>query len=781
MTEKVKRIHRRTFLSLGGAGLTAWASRSLPFSWAQGSDLSSRNKPEKPVSLRSSDLQVTLDAKDGLPYEYHLLHADARFRGEDYGQQIVATVCDRRPWKFSPVPVIVSAAKSTESQADFHFQASQNGKPTVSFTVRYHLSGATLTVTLEDVQEHEGFELTQVAIPHLATVREEDDRTAWLAHGETGGSLAMLSEAKASSLPANRFWGNVLASLPVVMIGTAKAICVQEVTAFMDGTSLEVTGEDGHRRASLGTIQTYRVNGSGCYDLNLDPANNPLNCGTSHTPNLLIGQKSSCRLDFVTDVDGNGTVDWLDGAKYVRKHMPAIPTHYYDDKLTYGIHCDEPHFEKPGATFEQSEELIGMVAALIDSSPQLVHLWGWQYRGKDTGYPAVAEVDHRVGSYDALMHLMQQGLKYNCNVTFSDNYDDAYKSSPDWNPDIIARRPDGELWESRNWTGENSYIIGLAKYMKGPGLGRVRYTCERYKLRESTHIDVLSYYSIRNDWDPAHPASGIKNLLEGRYKVLEEFAKYKVDVSSEALRYAFIGKISCFWYPPSPAPCPFGGKPIPLLATIYRQSAVWGFNVGGGRPNGLSPAERAINLLFYNGSPHTFITVATDLQNFIASYYLMWVPWFKLHNRNIETFRRDGERTIIGLEGNSQLDLDWANKAYSVTLDGAEVARDGSTFCPLDEERIACYSTSDKELTVTLPSGWDTAKVMAIALSTEKAQAVETKVGNGKLKLMVSAQRPVIVYRDAQKAKKRFMRRVMGLRSYARLLRTGTLATHTSR
>jgi hypothetical protein len=39
---------------------------------------------------------------------------------------------------------------------------------------------------------------------------------------------------------------------------------------------------------------------------------------------------------------------------------------------------------------------------------------------------------------------------------------------------MIARRPDGQIWKSRAWTGEESYIQGLAKYMEGPGLERVR-------------------------------------------------------------------------------------------------------------------------------------------------------------------------------------------------------------------------------------------------------------------------------------------------------------------
>src|SRR5207237_9128826 len=57
----------------------------------------------------------------------------------------------------------------------------------------------------------------------------------------------------------------------------------------------------------------------------------------------------------------------------------------------------------------------------------------------------------------------EKAKAYNCIATLSDNYDDAYRSSPAWDEKIIARRPDGELWESRNWTGENSYIIGRSE------------------------------------------------------------------------------------------------------------------------------------------------------------------------------------------------------------------------------------------------------------------------------------------------------------------------------
>ncbi len=66
--------------------------------------------------------------------------------------------------------------------------------------------------------------------------------------------------------------------------------------------------------------------------------------------------------------------------------MPEIPSHYYDDKLMYMIDCDEPKLAKPQATFADSEKLIRRVASITGGAPQVAYLWGWQYRGRDTGF-----------------------------------------------------------------------------------------------------------------------------------------------------------------------------------------------------------------------------------------------------------------------------------------------------------------------------------------------------------------------------------------------------------
>jgi hypothetical protein len=745
MRNDFEHLNRRNFLRLTGAGTAAAAASSLfpntLFAQQDDTPLTTRTSPQNPIVLRSPQLEFTLDREDGLPFSYRLTSNAAVLHGEGIGKQLGAIVCRKSPWQFSLLPLQATRATATQTSAAFAFQTFADTNRTTSFALRYELNGATVVITLEDITEADGYELISVEIPRLVSVHETDP-TSWLVHGDTGGSFVLLKNAKPGALPSNQFWGPALGTLPILMLGTSSAMCVQETTAYMDGGFLSVIGSNGKRRASIGSSKVHRVNGEACYDLNL-PKGQPRNCGTAKTPNLLVEQKSSCRLDFLP-VAANTNEPWLAGAKLVRDRMPKIPTNLYNDKYTYGIRCDEPLFPKPTATFDECEKLIRDVHNLTDGGPQIVHLWGWQFNGKDTGYPAVNVVNERIGGYDRMMRLLETGPSLNAIVTLSDNYDDAYRSSPAWNEALIARRPDGQLWKSRAWTGEESYILGLAKYMEGPGLERIRYTCERYKLRQTTHVDVLSYYAIRNDWDPAHPASGIRNLEAGRYRVLDEYRKRGIDVSSEALRYPMIGHISSFWYAQTPGTCPFGGDAIPLLPIIYRNSATWGYSGGSRADHSLERHHQ----LFYGACPHSILRGDIDRTQITDTWYLGLLPWFHLHALPIESFRREGDTVHIGMAPNAQITIDWAAKSYSVTLNGAEIATHDAVSCPINEDKLAFYSLTPKTLRAPLPANWNPNEIAAVTLSAETRTSTPIHITNGTIEVSTAAQQPIVVYRN---------------------------------
>ena len=453
-------INRRKFL-YGTAGLGGWKALSAvaatpglsgPASKGDASPLQPdqeriRSTPSLPLVLQSTEMSVTFDQKDGLPYKYQI--AKEHIWGEDAGQPISAILCRLHPRSYLDLPITPSSVSKTEHMADFGFDLTHDGRPAAGFHLRYAIDGLTMVVTMENVVEHPEFELIEVGLPNLATVREEDGAT-WMAHGHDGGELVELRQAKDTHLPDDPYFGRLWKFLPVAMVGGSHVGTVMEVTAFMDATEAEISGPTGRRRAKIGTVQTYRVDGGRCYNMN---DGGPPNCGNEMTPNLLLGQTPRCRFDFFHS-DGSAPANWLVGAKIVRERMPTIPTDYYDDKLLFMIAGKYKTEAEPRTTFAQSEKLIRDIAMLTDHAPQVALVSGWVYDGQDTGYPSEDKVNDSLGGYEGFMQLKHEALKYNANVSVNVNYDDAYKSSPQFNQAFIARRPDGRLWQSRAWLGE---------------------------------------------------------------------------------------------------------------------------------------------------------------------------------------------------------------------------------------------------------------------------------------------------------------------------------------
>lgn len=728
MKQEITTFNRRTFVKLAAAtGVGAVVSEKT---YAGEPKSASR-----PLNIRTPALTVTFDAERGIPAQYVLAGKNVDLMGDDTSSPIEVFVCRKNPWTRDAVQAKVTAVHPQASSVLFDISAEFGGTLATTFRIRYVAVGSRLTVTLEQVSEKPGFELLEVRLPALVTVRSQRDH-AWMAHGDTGGALIEIAKAKPGKLGLNQFWGDTLSTLPVLMAGDAKAFCVLVNEGYMDGGAMSVSA-DG--RGAMGTVQRHRVDGGLCADLNLGK-DEPLNCGNAGTPNLLVRQQPLCHLDFFT-VTGDWSQAWLAGAHYVRKQLPPKRTTMYDDVYTYGIRLDEPTWPQPATTFAQCEEIIREVAALTGNIPQIVHLWGWQFKGKDTGYPAVNEVDARIGGYEGMMRLMENAKKYNAKVTLSDNYDDGYRSSPKWDEKIVARRPDGELYNSRSWTGEKSYILGLAKYLRHGALERVDYTCKQYKLPGTTHIDVLTYYAIRNDWDREFPASGYTNLVDGKLRILDAYHQRGIDVSSEAPRYPFMGKVSFFWQGCGIRACPMGGRPIPMFPAVYRQVASWGDGMHRGETH---PGAQQ---MFYGGGPRFMTRYEEDRMTVAETFYLQAVPWMLLHRRNILAFTDNGSDSVLEVEGGKvQVSLDTGR--YTATIGGTAVATEDWVACPLGSDRIVFYSKDARTLRHPLPVGWSAANIKANAATKTGLQPVSVKPQNGEIVVEVQPRSPIIVSRS---------------------------------
>lgn len=691
----------------------------------------------KNTHLKNNALNVVFNTSSGLPVEYRM-GKDVFFPGATANDHMMARICQLMPRSYRNVPVRLIRFEQGMSELCFQFAVFLEDRVAANFQIRYLLHGKALTVTLEEVEECEGHELIEVVVPTLVSLKDHAG-TEWMAHTMTTGHVMRIRDAVPGSAPNDNYFGNTMAILPVVMFGHSGGACVMEVTSWMDGTLFRVEEWRGDKSACMGTVKKWRVDGSAPCQTNDDDLR--VAYGNDSTPNMLVLQKSSCRIDFTGDYDANGIIDWVDCAKLVHKRMPRLKTDYYDNRWLYIMGLDSPEMERPTLTFEAAAAHVRKVAALIDYFPQTIYLGGWQFDGHDTGYPAVSQIGNRIGGYEGYLHLKSEASKVNANISLDDNYDDAYLNSPEYDPFYIAKLPDGTMWRSRTWTRDTSAIIGLAKYMKGPGRERVHQTTKRYHLKDSILVDVLSWFGIRNDWDSEHPASGVRNFLEGRYQVVEEFSKDGVDVISEQLRYPWIGRMSLCVNGPVGGKCPFGGEPAPILALIYRNVMLYGGE----------NTEDWGRQLFFNGYSVQWFPWHGGKDATIActrNFYLSAVPGFKLRRLEMVGYRRDGDDGIITLEGNAKIVVNLTSWSYHAFWDGNEISCTGSVFCPMDDKRIAFYSVEEKTLQYPVPSGWDETMIRAKALFEGHSDAWPIEVSAGMIHVNVKRQRPVIVFID---------------------------------
>jgi hypothetical protein len=724
-------IHRRKFLNgLAVLGLAQATRRSMATAIlpAMANDVADCRST---VVSKSKLLTVSFDNVTGLPSQYRF--GEEAIQGSDKHKSIAAVVCCLQPRRYETVLLKVISIEKNGTTVVFTFAAPWLDETAARLSIKYAVEDASLVVTLQNVVEHAGFELIEIALSDLATVSERDEM-AWMAQGRDGGSFVRVAKSKAYAYEDDDNFGRISTQLPMAAVGKRSVGCVMEVTAFMDGTETSIVQTGSLRSAFIGTVQVYRVHGGRCYSMNdgKDAA-----CGTSSTPNLLVGQASRCRLDFYEIADP--ATPWLPAAKLLRARMPSRPSRYFDDRFVYMIAGKLKIEPKPRTTFAQSAELIRSMARLTDYAPQVAYISGWVYDGQDTGYPSEDLVNPSLGTYEELMHVMAEGDRLNANISVNVNYDDAYKSSPQFDTAFIARKPDGTIWKSRAWDGEDSYIVGMAKFVRGGwAQRRIAATMARYKLRNAMLIDAFSWFAIRNDWDRAEPASGYANLVDGKWPILEAFRQRGVSVTSEQFRYPMLGKLALTVNGPEPRPCPFGGEQIPLTAVIYRKAAVFG--------DGGDGIFRPQQNLFWNSRPGVWYEHTTDRKAMTDFYYLIVLPYNKVHLLDVESYKTHGTQREIGLEGGATIAIDAASTSYTLTLDGTTIASDETTTCSIDENRIAFYSRAGGRLSYPTPSAWKSTEITARALTVDGRTSFPIHSQGTHIVVNCPPRIPIVVY-----------------------------------
>jgi len=606
----------------------------------------------------------------------------------------------------------------------------------VSFEIVFQLAENVLEVRLQNVVERGGFRLRTLYFPHhaLLTVRKAQDgasicraefrRNPWdfpkgkARTKETGKGLIRWKDVYTGPLeglqpedsPEPTHWAMVYTDK---VVGTLQ----NNIPVFPIHTQATGNGSTTESTSIWNGIYHYRVK-------------------DEITPSLL------CRIALLGDMNGDGRVDWMDGAIWLRNQLPdANPL--YDGAFVYKILCcrlpdhrfPETYARAPEptvyATFDQCLEIIRKVHFLTNGARQIVYLVGWQHEGHDSKYPDLTVVNQLLGGREKLVALIEEAKKFNAIVSLHVNFDDAYTDSPAWDPDIICTSPNGRLVEWQVFHDMMSYHISHYKDVKkGSALKRIDDLLELLPIEHTIHCDAFRY--TNESWDPDGHIDMTTELVLGCQKIIDRFAQHGVDVTIESFgsNPALAGRITGF-----------GGYGAPYKLTRFIMHRKW--LIGG---------KNAVEMVFGLKSARNFngdYVSKTPTGTICDRYYLLTLLYHHLRRREMTAISDDGNRLVFEYGKSCAAVYDRNTGEFHVTSDGITIARDDSRFIPVSDHEILAYSKKAGLIEWKLPSGWSEKDNIQMFMLTETGRRTDLKfkIEHDKIIFHAEPQRPYLITR----------------------------------
>lgn len=674
-----------------------------------------------PYELKSKNQAAVLRlGENGLPEHWRLSGGDGLtvYGAEPRAWAVVRRKADRCE---RTCPLCVETIRKQEDRLLVTFSVSWEQQPAAAVSLSFAAEESGFSFAWEGAEERDGYALLEITVPALVFSAPEEH--AQFLHGEhRGGYLADLDtmDENAEIRGEDRFGGYPNASvLPVLCLFRERTMCVMEVQGYVCRTLLDARKEVG---ISLGVTAPWRIRGG------------------EKTPDLLANQREIVRVDFSGAEPGREKADWMDAARLIRARYAPFPDAFFDDKFVYIIQ-NQLGRKETELTFEQTEELIARISHLIGGNPHVAFLTGWSQGGHDTSYPNVYTMNPNLGTPEAFQALKRRGKEdYHCTVSLNDNFDDMYRNeyTDGWfRETYVARTRDNELETFETWNGVDlSYITAMHRYMQPgeDGEKRIRHHGEVHRLSGAILIDALSWWSIRNDFNPDAPASAVENL-RAKFRILETFYRtYGIHVCSELVRYPFFGKLRlafdngvCYDAP--------SDHDVPFLREVLRGVMVYGGKGGD--------ALDVADLLYHNAAKHPWFRRGETARRITDIYYLNYVPWFLLHRLAVTGYRVENGVYRIHLEHAAEIGIDTAAGNWYASYEGVRILENDRLTCPLGRDTIAFYAHEDCTLETKLPARAHAAG--ASACLEEGPQPHPFEEENGVLRVSVKACVPVIV------------------------------------
>ena len=647
------------------------------------------------------------------------------------------------------------ALSATESEAIYRARITCDGRLAAELDIAIRLDGADATISIENVREHPGYSFLSARFRRVIAAGSCDEDARLVTCGWQG---RLLDPRKCKPAMTDYSWHTSIAR-PCGAAYRRRFMVTIDVPGYEDLFIQEVRQDalvgSGETLASLGAELMYRQR-TVC-----DPSNHP--DGLEKFPYLgrldepvLCAKSKEMRLHFIR---GKTALDWTDAARYFQSLMPTgvNPSQLYDDTVVYK--CQMAQLRKAQLTFEEALDAIRKIHNITDGMKQVCYLAFFMHEGGDSGHPLEHSIYPPVGDRKRLRRVMEGAKEYNAIVSFHDNLTQADVNGPHFDPDMACRDALGRIWNAGLWSDGVGEGVQLTQTSMPHWLGRLKKivvrTVREFGIRTTYHLDTLSCIPFVYDAHPRRPFNATQ-YIQAIWALLEEFNRLGIDVTSEGLTDAFIGRIGHSYahvgWPTIFAKVWEGEEAVPFANFIYHGTASW----NSGR--GVSESSILEGLIQGGGASfeypvEKFPMLHNSQDDIIDALYLLQPPYAMLRQRKWTGCRREGSVQRVDYAAarpgkaaaRSYIEVDATKPGYRVVVDGLLVAKDFATVFPGPRPgTFLAYSRNDCELDWEAPDGWNAGPVPAVKLvESGPGVAVPARIEKGRLKLPLRAHQPV--------------------------------------
>jgi hypothetical protein len=409
-----------------------------------------------------------------------------------------------------------------------------------------------------------------------------------------------------------------------------------------------------------------------------------------------LAEPFELRLALLGDYNGDGKIDWADAAAWEGDRTYKFEPLYHE-AIIYKLWLDSLNLPKPNFTYAECLPIIQRLHRISGGLKQIIHLFGWQGRGHDTGFPGHSEFNPRLGSREDLVQLIESAREWNCIVSLHANFDDSYVAHKEYDPSLLSRDPSGaKVWFYNTMVNAPTYSIShtLANE-SGYTDRRIAELVQLLPLRESIHLDAHRPYN--EVWlEDGTFISAECEIQRGMIPIREKFRQYGLDLSIEGTASEKRGLYTWGWIQPSFL------HPYMTMMTHGRFPGVWRGGMSRdcartrveGHALGISNAQ-----LSEPGQTEADVT---------ACFYLDWM-YTEIMRRKKMTDYRIGDWDT-GIEAvyadNTRVTAGHGGAPIEAWYEGIPIARGDDRFLPWREDTIFLYSRKGGMQEWTLPESW---------------------------------------------------------------------------